>query len=94
MAQQCHNCRKHYQWTRPKCPYCRYANPWSPRAIAIYLLTAAVTCAAIWCIFRAAMEREDSAAGVVPQPPHEDSVLKQIFRTPEPAKGNDVNFSQ
>ena len=91
---QCKHCRKHFRWTRFKCPSCRRRNPRSPGVLAFFLLTVAVTCTAIWFIFKAAMLRDDAAAGVVPAGPEEESVLKRMFRTPEPAKTDDVRFNQ
>lgn len=94
MAIHCKHCGKYFRWTRSRCPYCRHSNSCSPRALAVILLTSVITITAIWFIVKAVMERNDVAAGVVQPAPEEESVLKRIFRTPEPAKTDDVRFNR
>lgn len=69
-------------------------NPRSPFAIVLLLLTVIATLGAIWFICAAFMQKEDAAAGVVRPPAEADSLLKQIFRTPEPAKQDDPTFNR
>ncbi len=94
MAIRCKHCRKHFSWTRSRCPSCRRTNPRSLRALVIVVITTAVTCAALWVVAKAFMDREDSAAGIVKPAPEEDSVLRQIFRTPEPNRQEDPKFNR